>query len=52
MLYILYLVSCWFYLRIVAGGGIRDCVVPDSVNVFRFDKEYSLNQTLVSITNR
>ena len=39
-----------FSFRIVVGGDIRDCVVPDSVNVFKFDKEYSLNQTLVSTT--
>ena len=37
------------YFRIIVGGGIRDCVVPDSVNVFKFDEEYSLKQTLVSM---
>ena len=35
--------------RIVAEGGLKDCVVPDSVKVFRFDLEYSLLEEQVRI---
>jgi endonuclease/exonuclease/phosphatase family metal-dependent hydrolase len=33
------------YDRIIVGGGIADCIVPDSVQVFRFDVAYNLNQS-------
>ena len=30
--------------RIVAENSINDCIIPESVKVFRFDLEYNLTQ--------